>query len=347
MIQREFDDAGALGDVKHSLARASRHPVHVDLGESYSEMGVEPLTQSTLDDPADPGGDVAERLARVEPQRDIHVVWNSRDDRRAYVGSERYNLIQHRAVIDAVQDALSATTGRVEKGVVRDYGEHVNGVLVFGNQEDAIIDVHDLVGDGYVPPEGSSGARDRLGLGMRFYNSFDGRSGYGGTAMAYRFICANWMVWGEESIDSRASYHIKSEHEAPGVDPDYFEAVIGSVFEQRDPLEGVVKDSIEEGEVPLSWAPGVLEQAGFGANYRKRITARLLSMEHPSDEHTTLWHIYNAATGHLDNDRAHDLGPERYDHHQGSAWSVLENDPEAPEEQHDDLEEYATGVAQA
>jgi len=332
----EFDNIGELEDVQNGLARASRHPLHIDFGTEFDEGGVAPLSQLEL------GGDAATRLAELEPMQEMHAVWNNRDDGLAYLGSERYNLIQHREVIDAIRDAVGATTGSIEKGVVRDYGPHVDGVLVFGDQDDAIIDVRELVGDGYVPPEGDDWYQDRLGLGMRFHNSFNGRSGYGGTSMAYRFICGNWMVWGEEAIESKSSYHIKSEREAPGVSADYFEAVIGAVFEQRDPLAGVVKDSIEEGEMPVEWAPAVLDDAGFGKNYQKRIAARLLVNE-PGPE-TTLWDVYNAATGYIDNERVGDLGPERYDHHQASAWAVLETEPREPDVEMDSLEEFATGA---
>jgi len=263
------------------------------------------------------------------------------------VGSKRYNLIQHREVVDAIREAVAATTGSIEKGVVRDFGAHVNGVLVFGDQDEAEIDVTELVGDGYVPPEGSDWARDRLGLGMRFHNSFNGRSGFGGSTMAYRFICGNWMVWGEEEIAGRSDYHIKSKDDEHGIDPAYFEDVIGAVFDARDPLAGTVKDSIEEGEMPIEWAPGVLREAGFGTNYAKRITGRLLEMEQPRDGGTTTWHLYNAATGHLDNDREGDLGPEPYDRHQDTAWSLLGPDPTEPFDQaedRDELEEFAVEV---
>lgn len=345
MQKREFTDMGAFEDVKNGLARASRHPIHVDLGDGYREGGVEPLTQSELGDDRD---DVVDRLDRVRPQDDLHVVWNNRDDRRAYVGSDRYNLIQHREVLDAIETAVGRTTGSIEKGVVRDYGEHVDGVLVFGDREEATVDVFDLIDeDAYVPPEGSDYVRDVLGLGMRFHNSFNGRSGYGATTMAYRYVCQNWMVWGEEEIASRDSYHIKGGDEAPGVDPDYFESVIGTVFEQRDPLADIVKESYEDGEMPRSWVPGVLAKAGFGRNYQKRITSRLLQQMDRSEDRTTLWALYNAATHHIDHDRIDDLGPERYDHHQACAWNLLEMDVEAPDAEVDELREFAAGVTTA
>jgi hypothetical protein len=326
MQTHEFDSPGGLEETKHRLARASRHPLHVDLSTEYDERS--------------DGPESAEGLRSMSPK---HVVWNNRSDTPAYVGSGRYNLIQHREVLDAVQEALQGTGAEVEKGMVRDRGEHVDGVLVFAGG-DARIDVEDLV-DGYVPPEGEwpFGMKDRLGLGMRFHNSFDGRSGFGGSTMAYRFICGNWMVWGEETIAERSDYHIKSAGDRPGVDPGYFEEVIGAVFERKEMVQDVVMESAVD-EFPVEWAPGLLKRAGFGGGYARDITARLLHSGH--DETATLWDLYNMATSYLDNERAGDLGPERYDHHQGSAWAVLEGGVEEPEYQpEEDVAEYARVVA--
>jgi hypothetical protein len=347
MQTHEFDGPAGLEEVSNRLARASRHPVHVDLGTEYSEAGVARLDQEKLD-----GG--ADRLASVEPQPALHAVWNNRDDERAYLGSERYNLIQHREVLDAIREALGRTDGEVEKGAVRDYGDHVNGVIVFGGQERATIDVGELVDhdpdagpfqDGYVPPEGNEGGdawapgvRDRLGLGMRFYNSFNGRSGFGGSTMGYRFICQNWMVWGEETIAEKGSYHIKGGDEAPGVDADYFEELIYEVFDEKEGLEAIVQESARD-ELPLEWAPGLLEEAGFGPQYAAEIAGRLLGYEQPRPGHTTRWHVYNAATAYLDSERVEHLGPERYDHYQDAAWSVMEAGVERPEDPPADMEE--------
>lgn len=336
MQKHEFDTMAGLDEVANGLARASRHPVHVDLGTDYGEAGAIPLNQQTLDQRRS-----LEQVAdNVEPQDDLYAIWNSREDERAYIGSKRYRLIQHREVLDVIAEAVSNTRGSIDKGVVRDYGDHVRGVLVFGNTDEAVIDVHELVGDGYVPPEGAGYARDRLGLGMRFENSFNGRSGFGGSTMGYRYICQNWMVWGEEQIADRSDYHIRGSDDDHGVPPEYYEELIHSVFERRDMLEGVVKESVEEGEIPLEWAPQLLADAGFGKNYQRRITGRLLSQDKERDGYVNVWDVYNAATYHLDHDMVQGLGPETYDRHQADAWDVLQVDPRPPEEDVD-VEEFA------
>lgn len=324
MFGQQFNSTAELEELTNGLARASRHPVFVDHSQVYEDG-----EEHEVNDPSS-----------LESQDDLHLIYNNRDERRAYVGSKRYNLIQHREVLDTIREAVGNTVGEIEKGVIRDYGEHVNGVIVLDSDK-SFVDVEDLVGDGYIPPEGADWTRDRLGLGMRFWNSFDGRSKFGGTVMGYRYICRNWMVWGEEVIAEKEDYHIKSQDSDVGIDPDYFEEVIGEVFERREMLSDVVKDAEEEGEFPLSWVPYQLERVGFGSQYQKQIVYRLLEFDTQSTQ-TTTWRLYNAVTTHLDHDRAANLGPEPYDIKQESAWKLLTSKPVAPpEDEVPNLREFA------
>lgn len=323
MFGTEFSSVAELEDMTNNFARASRHPVFVDHSQTYQ----------------DGEGHEVSDLASLQSQDDVHVIWNNRDDRRSYIGSTRYNLIQHREVVDAVREAIGNTVGEIDKGVVRDYGEHVNGVLVLDSDK-SFLNVEEIVGDGYVPPEGSAWTRDRLGLGMRFWNSFDGRSKFGGSVMAYRYICQNWMVWGEETISEKEDFHIKSSTSDVGIDPDYFEEVIAEVFERREMLTEVVKEAEEEHVYPLSWVPGQLERAGFGTEYQRNIVYTLLQQEIPNDEITS-WRVYNAVTTHLDHSRAEEMGPEPYNQRQEAAWKLLTNKPKAPKIEIPNLQKFA------
>lgn len=320
MQQHQFDDLGELEDVKNRLARASRHPVHADLGTEYDEHsgGEQPVSGDTK-------------------QLGKHALWNNRDDSLAYFGSDRFNLIQHREVLDTITTAVENTEGSIEKGVIHDYGSKIDGVLVFGDQDKASIDVGDLVDtdgdtwrDGYVPPEGADYTRDVLGLGMRFFNGWDGRTKVGGSTMGYRFICQNWMVWGEQTIAQDEAFHLKGPEEHVGLDPAFFEDIIHEVFDEKGPAEEAVRRAIEE-EVPLSWVPAVLDDAGFGDDYARRISHRVRNQTPPRDDHTTLWHIYNAATAFIDHDKAGEIGPSVYQRHHETAWDVLEVEVREPE----------------
>lgn len=320
MRTHTFDTIGELQDVKEQLARASEMPMFVDTGQEFSGGAVEDVGE-----PVDP-----------RHHDDVKAIWNNRDDRLSYIaGADTYEVTQHRRVLDLIEGAIEQTTGSIDKGHIRDYGEKIDGVLVFGNQEDARIDVEDLVGDGYVPPEGSDWTQDRLGLGMRFRNSFDGGTKVGGSTMGYRYICANWMVWGESEIGRAEQLHIKE------LDEDFFADIIQEVFEVKDQVESIIVEG-EEDEVPLAWAPKVLEDAGFGRNYRKRIISELNQQTHPNEDSTTLWRLYNAATTYLDSETVNDVNNGVYDSHQARAWKILTMDTiEPPEEEVEDLAAYA------
>lgn len=312
-----FDDLGELEDVSNRLARATRHPVYADLGAAHDEDNDRPTDQSR-------------KLGK-------YAIWNNRDDQMVYFGSNRYNLIQHREVIDSIRTAVENTEGSIEKGVVHDYGSKVDGVLVFGDQDKAKVDVGDLVDtegsgwrDGYVPPEGADFTEDVLGLGMRFQNSFDGRTKVGGSTMGYRFICQNWMVWGEETIAESTDMHLKSGGEEVGIDPGFFEDIIGEVFDEKEMLEEAVERSVED-TIPLGWVPEHLQRAGFGRNYARGISAEVRKQTHPSEGETTLWHVYNAATSFIEHEKAPGVGPTVFQGHHENAWRVLETPVEEPE----------------
>jgi hypothetical protein len=46
----------------------------------------------------------------------------------------------------------------------------------------------------------------------------------------------------------------------------------------------------------------------------------------------------------LINNRINNLGPERYNHHQSNAWKILENEPSAPDEEIENLQEFTTEI---
>lgn len=335
MQKTEFHSIGELETVKGQLATASRRPVYIDIDREWEprEYG-DPWRETHTDD------------RRVVEFCEKSALWNDRDAELSYISSEDYQLLQHSELLDIVQEAVDKTVSDVDMGVIRDYGAQIDGTLVFSNTDEALIDVDELVGDGYVPPEGdidphgNARARDALGLGMRLSNSFDGKKQLTFSTMGYRFICQNWMVWGEETIGETATRHVipdEFESEDLSEDEEFIEYVrmliedtIDDVFEIKEELEPRVKEAENE-EIPFGWVPGLLENAGFGRNYQKEISGLTLIQENPTDGETTAWRLYQAATTILDNDKAEKISKDQYDKHQGSAWNLMD-EPSAPSE---------------
>ena len=331
MEKREFHSMNELESIKGQLAEASRRPVYISLADEYQK----PNRGDNMMLPRN----VSDEMVEL---RNKSALWNERDQQVEYMSSDEYELVQHHEVLDMVQDTIDRTVGDVDMGVIRDYGSQIDGTLVFSNLENARINVEDIVNtEGYIPPEGQvdprggSRARDTLGLGMRIGNSFDGSKQIYASTMGYRFICANWLIWGEEEIASTQRAHIGE------IDESFFESVIEEVFEVKDQVSDIIRDS-EDQEIPLEWVPELLEEAGYGTNYAKRITGRALRQETQRDGETTSWRLYNAATSELDNKRADKINKWSYDRHQDRAWKLL-GEPTSPSETWDasELEEWA------
>jgi hypothetical protein len=310
------------------LAEAKRHSVYADRAHAFNE---------------EPKG--RKHYAELETKS---AVFNDRDDELAYVSSDIYDLIQHHEVFDAVKTAVDATVGEIDFGMIRDYGARVDGVVVFGNQSEANIDMRELLGDSYIPPEGrpdtdptaeDSRWRDSVGLGMRFRNSFDGDTKIGGSTMGYRYICQNWLVWDEAEIGSVERSHTRSRDAEDGIEPDFFVDIITDVFEVREQVESLLTEAAET-EVPLTWVPGVLEQNNFGENYQKRITGRVLAQDSGSrsEDETSMWNVYNATTAELDRNTAESSG-KTYDYYQSYAWGMLDSEIGEIEEPTEDMSE--------
>lgn len=318
MRRHEFHDLDALEEVKRRLATASLHPVYADLSQV-----VEGPT-------ARPDDGVDRSLERID---DRYVVWNHRANSRAYFASDEYKLSQHEDVVQLIEDAMAASTSNIEFGTIRDYGEVIDGIAVL-DDERAKLDVSEVVGEGYVPPEGDvdeygdARARDRLGLGIRFKNSFDGSTRVQAETIAYRFICQNWCVWGEETIGRVEQLHLDD------LDVDLFVDLISDLFEMRDDTLALIRDA-ETDTVPLDWTPSILNEVGFGRNYTKRICQHLDGYSAPKDVdegYTTTWRLYNAATYELDHNTVDRAGPDVYDEHQESVQAIIEGDWSSPTE---------------
>jgi hypothetical protein len=267
-------------------------------------------------------------------------VYNNRDDRLAYIGTDKYRITQHEEVLRVIDDAVGQTVGEIDIGQIRDFGERIDGMLTL---EGHSVDVEELVDDGYVPPEGEvmtdraeefqgfgehdGTVRDVLGVGVRFANSFDASERIRVETMGYRYICQNWMVWGEETIGEFTQLHIDELSQSD------VETLIFDVLEQRSEVEGLIVDSIQDDDYPLTWAMPALDDAGFGPNYQKRILKKLRDYGAVDDEFRR-WDLYNAVTEYLDHDTMQlgddGVNPNVYDRHQGRAIQILMEEIDSP-----------------
>lgn len=319
MRTKQFEGLAEFREVVPELAQASNHNVFIDVGSDYEQEAGEPLNP-----------------VPVERQ----AIWNSRDDELAYIGSDSYEITQHSDVLSHIDDAVGKTVGEVDIGYVRDYGERIDGLVTL---KDHNVDVGMLVGDGYVPPEGEilddrtatvedaknadGTVRDILGVGVRFNNSFDASERIRLETMGYRYICQNWMIWGKETIGEFEQLHIE-ELEAEDV-----EELITDVVDKKKNIESMIVDSNSD-KLKWEWISPLLEEAGFGRNYQRRIIEKLRSYNGVNeDEEIRRWDLYNAITDHLDHDTVQKVAPDVYNGHQGRAIKILTEDVSSPNEE--------------
>lgn len=318
-LAHTFEGLAEFRETLPQLAHASSHPVYIDLDSQYGEE------TSSLSN-----------AVQVEHQG----VYNNRDDRLAYIGTDKYRITQHEEVLRVIDDAVGQTVGEIDIGQIRDFGERIDGMLTL---EGHSVDVEELVDDGYVPPEGEvmtdraeefqgfgehdGTVRDVLGVGVRFANSFDASERIRVETMGYRYICQNWMVWGEETIGEFTQLHIDELSQSD------VETLIFDVLEQRSEVEGLIVDSIQDDDYPLTWAMPALDDAGFGPNYQKRILKKLRDYGAVDDEFRR-WDLYNAVTEYLDHDTMQlgddGVNPNVYDRHQGRAIQILMEEIDSP-----------------
>lgn len=318
MQRIQFDGLAEFREVIPQLATASSHPVYVDVGEAFGAEGSEP----------------------TDPQKvNRQAIWNGRDDRLAYTGSDGYEITQHSEVLQYIDDAVGQTVGEIDIGFVRDYGERIDGMCVL---EGHSVDVGELVGEGYVPPESQllddrtasvedaknadGTVRDILGVGIRFQNSFDGSERIRLETMGYRFICQNWMIWGKETIGKKEMLHLER------LDREVVEELIFDVMDKQDDMEMIVLSATEQ-ELKMEEVPGILDNVGFGKQYQRNILRKLIDeYGRDHDGELTRWDVYNAITDHLDNDIVDTVNPNVYDRHQDKAVKLLMNEVKSPDE---------------
>lgn len=348
MEKREFHSTAELEEVSNHLARGSKHPVYVDRGTRAEDVNYNRKGKSGWEIE----GEVPPATPSTQIEPELVSVVNDRNDEVVYTGSPGYALVQHRDVLDIARSVVSETAGDLDMGVIRDYGSQFDGTMVFSNKEKAKINVEDVVDtDGYIPPEdevdrfGGGRARDTVGLGMRIGNSFNGESKVYASTMGYRFICQNWLVWGEETISHGDRVHFSEEDDEEFIAEtlyEMFENVISEVFDIREDTAARIRQAESE-EIPFEWVPGVLEDAGFGSTYSKRITGRVLRQTSPKPGHTTAWRVYNAATAELDHNRVDSIKLSSYNDNQARASTLIEEEPRKPGEEMspEELDEFA------
>lgn len=194
------------------------------------------------------------------------------------VHSGRYEPIQHSVIVEAMADACNDTNLSVFGHFDEDKGRF-NGYGTFANP-----DVHINLGV-------KNGFEDPVMLGMRFFNSHNGDSKFGGEIFGIRAVCQNYMAWGEV-LGQVKIMHFKSEE---NVAEELSKILMGFV-DRIDALKDKVH-YIRDTPVNLDEQEAILWGIGMNPTHienilthRKELNPEMLTSK------GSVWDIYNAST---------------------------------------------------
>ena len=195
------------------------------------------------------------------------------------IHSGKYEVVQHSVITDAMAMACEDTSLNVfghfdeEKGKFNGYGSFAN--------PDVHIDLFEEKDDPVM-------------LGMRFFNSHNGDSKFGGEIFGIRYVCGNYMAWGD-LLGKVSIRHFKSEQNVA----EELGKILRGFVDKMDALKDRVhyirdmKIGMDE-QTALLWGIGLQpKQIGSIMTYREYLNPEI------KPESVSVFDIYNASTAYV------------------------------------------------
>ena len=192
------------------------------------------------------------------------------------VHSDKYEPVQHKVIVDAMADACNDTDLSVFGHFDESKGRF-NGYATVANP-----DFHINLGV-------ENGFEDPVMLGMRFFNSHNGDSKFGGTIYGIRAVCQNYMAWGD-ILGQVSIKHFKSEENVA----DELSKILMGFIDNVDTLKDKVH-YIRETALTADEENAILWGIGMPVGYIENILThkKVLNPEYTKG---SVWDIYNAST---------------------------------------------------
>jgi len=213
----------------------------------------------------------------MEAQR-YQAVWNLSKNVLGCIASKEYNIIQHKAVVQSLFDAIKGLNLRY------DFNMRTQGHRVF-------LDISFPDTKLLVEAKGLEKGEEFIG-GIRLINSYDKTTGLLILPRLCRVACANGMI-----VSSFIKgYSIRHNQELVKNFEVIIETAIGDMINSCDKLKAVVNDCIED-SIEWSVVELILEKLISYEKHRIGILQILKSNEKlKSQPKLTRWDIYNAVT---------------------------------------------------
>lgn len=191
------------------------------------------------------------------------------------VHSERYEPVQHKVIIDAMADAIRDTDLNMFGHFDNDKGRF-NGYGTFANP-----DFHINLGEMHDDP---------VMLGMRFFNSHNGDSRFGGTVFGIRGACGNYMAWGD-ILGEISIMHFKTEENVA----DELAKVLMGFRDKIDTLKNRVHE-IKDTVLDINEQESLLWGIGLNPGYIENILTHKKELNPEIGTKGSVWDIYNSST---------------------------------------------------
>lgn len=193
------------------------------------------------------------------------------------IHSDKYEPVQHKVIVDAMADACHDTDLSVF-GHFDEKKGYFNGYATIANP-----DFHINLGV-------DNGFEDPVMLGMRFFNSHNGTSKFGGEIYGIRAVCQNYMAWGE-ILGKVSIKHFKSEENVT----DELSKILMGFVDKVDTLKDKVH-YIRETPLTADEEGALLWGIGMPVGYIENILTHKRVLNPEMSTKGSVWDIYNAST---------------------------------------------------
>lgn len=257
--------------------------------------------------------------AEQTPTADYKGIYNTNSKALAQIVSKHYQIIQHPDVLRAIGEVLDEAGVKVN-GMVKDFGNQIQGNLVFDNQGEPVQD-----------PE--SGIR----LGIRFLNSYNKSTSFRLELYGFRMICQNGMALGQALHNVReVTFHMGQEKTVDTL-KEIVRRFITNAMDSTETLQGYIDQCIND-RADWNSIGKLLEKLFQHKKHRDKIGEILgisfievvdkktkkktynYVLEKEGKKNITRWELYNAITNYASHN---DLGLSVENRIQETAQKIL------------------------
>jgi len=218
-------------------------------------------------------------------QKQYSAIWNTSKGKTEAVMSNKYTLVQHKdaffPLLQAVQTFQSGCFG-----FITDEGGKAYIDVLFEDEQFT-----------FEPDDA-----EKIHLGIRASNTYDGTGAFTVRAYGYRKYCDNGMVFGKRALANSYQIHRGT------VSVDVFTSILNKIKDFIPSIRACINEAIQD-ELEFSQIQKILKEVGIGKRQGSLILSAIITQENP-----TRWSLYNAVTDFITHrlDNRTELTRERY-----------------------------------